>query len=105
MTQKWDQKANNQPALIAGLFSILGVVVTTAFFVLSDRFLQAPGLKEKIEILKTQAADKDKHISTLETQLVPFKTIALERYAGDENHRLQQLAANIKSIKRACEKG
>jgi len=39
----------------------------------------------------SQLAERASQISSLNAQLAPFKTIALGKYTGDENHRLNNL--------------
>ncbi|MCL5269743.1 MAG: hypothetical protein M1457_04130 [bacterium] len=95
MALPWYQKAGNQPALIGTIGTIIGAILTAVAFIYSDRFLQAPGLRDKIEMLKSQVMEKNNRISTLETQLVPFRTIALEKYTGDENQRMKKLASAL----------
>lgn len=63
------------------------------------------GLRNKIEIkdgkileLTQKLLDKNTEIQRLETQLTPFKTIALEKYTGSEEDALKELAQNLKVI-------
>ncbi|MCK5590631.1 MAG: hypothetical protein KAI72_01625 [Candidatus Pacebacteria bacterium] len=48
--------------------------------------------------LTQKLSDKNTEIQRLETQLTPFKTIALEKYTGSEKEALKELAQNLKVI-------
>jgi len=69
------------------LVLIASVFVVGAFF-LYDHFWGIPGLKERI-------ADQEKEILRLETQLAPFRALALERYSLPEGEALAKLAGNL----------
>jgi hypothetical protein len=90
MARKWYNKASVQTAIISGVFLLIGIGI--------PHFFQVPTLKNKITQLEKEGKDKDAEIQRLETQLVPFKTLALEIFAGDENERLQKLAQEIKIL-------
>lgn len=74
------------------LFSIiiLVLIILMVFFIY-DRFLGIPKLKEIIQ-------EKDKEIQRLETQLTPFRTIALERYPGNEAEALERLSKEVSDL-------
>lgn len=54
--------------------------------------------------LRGKLRDKESEIQQLETQLTPFKTIALDRYTGSENERLQKLADRIRELENPLSK-
>jgi hypothetical protein len=90
MPQKWYNKASVQTAIISGVFFLIGIAI--------PHFFQVPTLKDKIIRLEKENKDKDAEIQRIETQLVPFKTLALERFTGDESERLQKLAQEIETL-------
>ena len=97
MAQRWYQKASVQTAIVTGFVLVIVTTIPLA--------LQVPKLKDKNEELqrKLQERDaqiqaKDSEIQRLETLLVPFKTIALERFTGDETEALGKLADRIKTL-------
>jgi hypothetical protein len=55
--------------------------------------------KTEIASLKDKLKDKDSEIQRLETQLTPFKTIALEKYTGSEQEALRKLADELEKLK------
>lgn len=57
-----------------------------------------PGLKSNNVELNQKLTDKTADVQRLETQLAPFKTIALERYTGPENEALAKLASQIQLL-------
>ncbi|MBM9514591.1 hypothetical protein [Desulfogranum marinum] len=90
MAQNWYQKASVQTAIVSGIFLLIGVAIPYLF--------KVPHLKYLIQELENSNLEKDSEIQKLETQLVPFKTIALERYTGPENERLNKLANQITTL-------
>jgi len=90
MAQKWYEKAVVQSAIVGGISLFLVSTIPSCF--------QTPKLQEKIKQLESESKNKSIEIQKLETQLIPFKTIALEKFSGDENERLTKLAEQIKSI-------
>lgn len=94
--QGWFDKATVQGAVvggvITGIFIIAGIILTNIFLV--------PRLQDRITQLEDDNSKKDKEIQQLETQLVPFKTFALEKYAGSEHERLQKLAQDLEALQK-----
>ena len=95
MAQKWYQKASVQTAIVSGIFFLIGIGI--------PYFFQIPKLNDEIKDLKKENSDKIAEIQRLETQLTPFRTIALEKFAGPEGEALKQLAERIKTIDESLE--
>jgi len=90
MAQKWYQKSSVQTAITSGVFFLIGIAIPL--------FLKIPALKSKIDRLEKENSDKTNEIQRLETQLTPFKTIALEKYTGSEQEALEKLAEDVKTL-------
>lgn len=60
--------------------------------------------QKTITNLKDQISEKNNKIQHLETQLTPFKTIALEKYAGTEQERLKKLSERILELENPLKK-
>jgi hypothetical protein len=83
------QEVGIRQAIIAGLFSLAIVVVCGFGYVCTDWVLQAPKLRK-------ENAEQAKEIVRLQTQVAPFIALTSEnKYTGDENERLQELASEI----------
>lgn len=89
MAQKIYEKAGVQAAIV-------GAVITGIFLIFINIFINL--MQNNTKRLEEDIKAKDLKIQQLETQLIPFKTIALEKFTGTENERLQQLAANLEEI-------
>ena len=61
-------------------------------------FFRVPSLKRQTDNLNIEISKKDSEIQKLETQLIPFRTIALEKYAGSEQEALNKLAKQLASL-------
>lgn len=96
MAQKWYQKASVQTAIVSGVFLLIGIGIPYCF--------EIPNLKNKIYQLENENSSKTAEIQRLETQLTPFKTIALEKYTGSERERLQKLAERILELENPLKK-
>lgn len=91
MVQKWYQKASVQTAVVSGIFLLIGIAIPYVF--------KVPALENKIAQLEKENFDKTAEIQRLETQLTPFKTIALEKYTGPEQEALRKLADELEKLK------
>jgi hypothetical protein len=91
MAQKWYQKASVQTAIVSGFFLLIGIAIPSIF--------QIPALKNKIDQLEKENSAKTDEIQRLETQLTPFRTIALEKFTGSEKEALRQLAGELEKLK------
>jgi len=91
MAQKWYQKASVQTAIISGVFLLIGIAIPTIF--------KIPALEIKIDQLENDNSAKTAEIQRLETQLTPFRTIAIEKFTGSEQEALRQLANELEILK------
>ncbi|MCX5695696.1 MAG: hypothetical protein NTW18_03395 [Candidatus Omnitrophica bacterium] len=92
MAQKWYQKASVQTAIVTGVFLLIIAII---------QIIINLGVIKKLE---KENSDKIAEIQRLETQLTPFKTIALEKYTGSEQERLQKLAERIQELENPLKK-
>ena len=97
MAQRWYQKASVQTAIVTGFVLVIVTTIPLA--------LQVPKLKDKNEELQRKLQkgtprykQKTLKFNALRPSLVPFKTIALERFTGDETEALGKLADRIKTL-------
>lgn len=63
-----------------------------------NEFFRVPSLKRQIDNSNTEISKKDSEIQRLETQLTPFRTIALEKYTGSEQEALNKLTKQLESL-------
>lgn len=84
MAQKFYQKASVQVAIV----SAIALIIVTSITVLHQR----SQLGQNNQELQGQVVEKTAEIQRLETLLTPFRTIALEKYTGDEKEALRKLA-------------
>lgn len=85
----------DRPILFWLLLCAFGVV---AIWFVYDRVYGVPALREQI-------AEKEQRITLLETQLAPFRTLALDRFPGkEEGEALARLARQIDDLRREFEK-
>lgn len=94
MPQRFYQKASVQVALITGVVLII-VAAMNIGFNYSDVKTQNRKLENENKSLNDGAAKATAEIQRLETLLTPFRTIALEKFAGDEKEALRKLADQI----------
>lgn len=73
---------------------LLGITAFAAGW-LYDHFYGIPELKKKLETRQNELNEKRNEVILLETKLAPFKTVALERYGGDNSQALAQLAQDV----------
>jgi hypothetical protein len=90
MAQKWYQKASVQTAIVSACALIVVALIPIA--------LQVPRLQSENQKLRDGLDEKTAEIQRLETLLVPFKTIALERFTGSEAEALGKLAERLKIL-------
>lgn len=106
MAKKWHQYVGIRAAIIIAA----GGIIVAGMNIWHDRSeLKQNNEKHKNEIenkeklineLNQQLSQKHSEIQHLETQLTPFKTIALEKFTGDENERLRKLAQEIENLQK-----
>jgi len=90
MPIKFYQKASVQVAIITGIV----VLLTTSTTIIHQR----SSLIQDNKRLNRLAQDQTAEIQRLETLLTPFRTIALQEFAGPEAEALQKLAERISII-------
>ena len=104
MKKQWHQYVGIRAAII---IAVGGIIVAAMHIWNSRSELKQRNVKYKNEIkekdaritdLQQQLYQKDVEIQRLETQLTPFKTIALEKYTGSEQEVLEKLAQSLKII-------
>lgn len=83
MAYSWYKKASVQTALVSGVF----LVVVTLLIQFSP--------KAKLE---KEVANHKEQIQRLETQLTPFRALAVERFGGTEQEALAKLAAQLQDL-------
>ena len=93
MSQRFYNKASVQVALV----TTIGLIVITIITIYNQR----SELKRNNDKMKEEINEKTAEIQRLETLLTPFRTIALEKYAGPEREALLKLAAKIQSLEEA----
>jgi len=77
---------------------IIFILLSGGVWISYNEVLRIPSLKDKITKLEKETQIKTEEIQRLETSLIPFKTLALEKYAGSENEVLKKLADKIKEL-------
>jgi uncharacterized protein YoxC len=82
------------------IFIVIAIVL---FVVFKFKESKIKYLESTIDNLKNNLRDKQAEIQRLETQLIPFKTYALEHYPGTEKEALSQLENKIKGIGNSVE--
>jgi hypothetical protein len=90
MAQRFYQKASVQVAMVSGIVLLLATCITICH--------QRSELREQNAVLSALTQKQTAEIQRLETILTPFRTIALEKYAGPEGEALRQLGENISAI-------
>ncbi|MDE2009290.1 MAG: hypothetical protein KGJ09_04335 [Candidatus Omnitrophica bacterium] len=91
--QPWYKKASVQAAIVAGISLVIVAVIPYIF--------QIPNLQKRIQELEGDLQAKNFEIQGLETQLAPFKTIALGRFTGTESEALSKLAFQLNNLESA----
>ncbi len=98
MAQKWFQSVGVRAALIL----TIGGIVVAGMNILHERSQVKRDVASKdarLADLTDQLSLSRSEIQRLETQLAPFKTIALEKYTGSEQEKLQKLADDLQDLK------
>jgi cell division protein FtsB len=117
MKKKWHQYATVRSAIVL----TLGSIFVAGMYILHDRSqlkqdnstlkqgnsAYAKTIESKdalIADLNQRLSQKNSELQRLETEFIPFKTIALEKYTGSEQERLKQLADEIQELKNPLKK-
>jgi|GEM_PF-2882732 len=101
--KRWYQYVGVRAALIGAV----GLIIVAGMNICYNRSRLAQNneqYKTEIDTLKQNLSKKDFEIQRLETQLAPFKTIALDKYTGSEQERLQKLAERIEGLENPLKK-
>lgn len=83
MAQKWYRKTAVQVAIVTGIFLLASTMVV--------QFSPKARLEKEVEDLKGE-------VQRLETQLVPFRTLAIERFGGSPEEALAKLATQVQGL-------
>ena len=87
---------------------IIKIIVVLLFvglvWISYNELFRIPSIKEKVANLEGENDKKASEIQRLETLLVPFKTIALEKYTGSEQEAVQKLAKELSDLKNKADK-
>lgn len=92
MAQKWYQKASVQTAVVSGVFLLVGACIPYLF--------KVPKLEEKISGLEKEISTKDGKIQELERELIPFRTLAIERYSKADPEAMGKLGEAMALLQR-----
>jgi len=98
MAQKWYQSVGVRAALIV----TIGGIIVASMNILHERSQLKRDVTDKdtrIAELTDQLSSIRSEVQRLETQLAPFKIIALEKYTGSEQETLRKLADEIQELK------
>jgi len=109
MKKQWHQYVGIRAAIIMAV----GGIIVAGMYIWNNRSeLKQSNDDYKDEIknkndliskLQQKLSQKDSEIQRLETQLTPFRTIALEKYTGSEKEALEKLAQSMKIIESKTE--
>lgn len=79
-------------------------VKTTLLSKWDNTITEIPKQEKEIKLLKEKLEVNTAEVQRLEDSLAPFRSIALERFSGDEKEVLTKLAEHIKAIERQVSK-
>jgi type II secretory pathway component PulL len=89
LAEKWYQKGVVQAAIISGALLIVAALV--------NQFGPKARLEKEVDQLK-------KENQRLETQIAPFRAIAVERFGGSADEALAKLSAQVHDIEAQLER-
>lgn len=95
MTHKFWHKETVQVAIVSATAVLLASVLPT--------LLQLPALRKQNQNLRDEVQTKTSEIQRLNILLTPFKTIALERYTGNETEALAKLGLKLQDLQAGLE--
>lgn len=98
MAQRFYNKASVQVAIVGGVVSLL-VAGMYIWHNRSQLKQDNTSYVSDIKNLERKNQELTSEVQRLETQLTPFKVIALEKFTGSEQERLQQLADKLDDLK------
>ncbi|MBA7620202.1 hypothetical protein ES703_27547 [subsurface metagenome] len=109
MTKKWHSSVTVKAAIITSVT----IVIVAGMNILYNRSqikqdnknyeVEINKKNTKINELQQELSSKNAEIQRLETSLIPFRTIALEKYTGSEQEALRKLANELKDLKKATD--
>ena len=105
MAQRFFEKASVQVAIVTGIVALLIACMhiwNNRSQLKRDNENYIKDLKTKddrINSLKQEIQKQTSEVQRLETQLTPFKTIALEKFTGSEQEALRKLANELDELK------
>ena len=94
MSQKWYQKDGVQASLVGGVTLILATAIATAI----PNWLKIPKYETEIENLRSNLSDRELEVLKLETQLTPYRTLAVEIFGGSESEALSKLLIRFSEL-------
>lgn len=110
MAKKWYQSVGVRAAIILAAGGIIGTGINTGiktWYARSELKQNNENYKKEIEnkntlivALTQQNSQKYSEIQRLETQLIPFKTIAIEKFTGSEQEALLKLANKLQELEK-----
>lgn len=96
MAFPWPKSAAVQAALISGTIAGFVSVITVVLAVWLPSHMDAPRLRD--ENVRLQNAN-----NTLEAEIGPFKTVAIQNFTGTETERLSKLALKLNEFQKNLE--
>ncbi len=96
------KKGSLGKTVIAAIITAVAIIVVAGMQIWNNRtqvYRDNKTYQAEITKLNNELINKNAEIGRLETQLIPFKTIALEKYTGPENEALKKLANELEQLK------
>jgi hypothetical protein len=87
--QNWLKKASVQTAVVSGIFLLIVTIIV--------QFSPKAKLEKEVVDLKDE-------VQRLETQLAPFRALAIQRFGGSEEQALSKLAAQVQDLQTQLER-
>lgn len=82
------------------IIKLIVILLIAGFVWISySELFRIPSIKEEVANLRDENNKKAAEIQRIETLLIPFKTIALEKYTGSEQAALRKLAKELQELK------
>lgn len=99
MANKWYQSVGVIAAIIVTAGGII-VAVMNIWHARSELKQINENYEKEIKIKNTLIIEKNSEIQRLEMQLIPFKTIAIEKFTGSEQEALLKLANKLQELEK-----
>ena len=99
MAKRWYQSVGVRAAFI---LAVGGIIVTgiNTWHARSELKQKNENYEKEIKTKNSLIVEKDSEIQRLETQLIPFKTIAIEKFTGSEQEALRKLANKLQELEK-----